>query len=161
MTEVTIEDELRVEAPAPEVWEAITDPAAHARWHPFVTDIAGEHRLGQVRTCSVIVGKKRGETMERCVEEHDKSSIVWVVEEDSSGFSRMASNWHAGFALAHRDGATVVTARSTFVPNNVLVRAMVPLIRRKFHRAQRAILAGLKVSLEARAGRVDLGSPRS
>ena len=155
MTEVRIEDEIRVDASPLEVWEAIKDPATHARWHPFVTEITGEHALGHVRRCSVVVGKKTGETKERCVEEDEASRISWAIEEDSSGFGRMVSGWRAGFALRQGEGATVVRAESTFQPNNLLVRAMMPIVRRKFHQAQRAILAGLKESLEA--GRVSVG----
>jgi hypothetical protein len=36
----------------------------------------------------------------------------------------------SGFRLGEDDGATIVTAVSTFRPNNVLVRAILPLIRR-------------------------------
>lgn len=148
MSAVRIADEIRVEAPIDAVWPAIEDPAAHARWHPFVTDIAGGHELDHVRTCSVLVGNKQGQTRERCVEHDDGDRIAWKIEEDSTGFGRMVSDWQAGFALAPRDGATIVTAESTFRPNHPLVRAMLPLIRRKFHRTQRAILTGLKASLE-------------
>lgn len=165
MSEVRIEDEVRVAAAPPEVWEAIKDPASHAQWHPFVTEISGEHGLGRVRTCAVIVGKKAGETKERCVEEDHATRISWAVEEDSTGFGRMVSGWSAGFALQQHDGATVVSAYSTFEPNNVLVRAMIPIIRRKFHQTQRAILAGLKESLEAPRDSigtgVDLGKSHS
>jgi uncharacterized protein YndB with AHSA1/START domain len=148
MSEVRIADEIRVEAPIAAVWLAIEDPAAHARWHPFVTLIAGKHELDHVRTCSVLVGNKQGQTRERCVEHDDGNRIAWTIEEDSTGFARMVSDWRAGFALAARDGATIVTAKSTFRPNNPLVRAMLPLIRRKFHQTHRAILTGLKESLE-------------
>jgi uncharacterized protein YndB with AHSA1/START domain len=134
MSEVRIEDTLAIRASAPEVWDALEDPAAHARWHPFVTEIAGEHRLGQVRTCSVLVGGKHGETKERCIVEEPASRIAWSVEEDSTGFGRMVSNWRAGFSLTQRDLATMVTTESTFEPNNLLVRAALPVIRRKFHR---------------------------
>jgi uncharacterized protein YndB with AHSA1/START domain len=148
MSEVRIEDALAIDASAPEVWHALEDPAAHARWHPFVTEIAGEHRLGQVRSCSVVVGGKHGQTRERCVVEDPASRIGWSVEEDSTGFGRMVSNWRAGFSLTPRDGKTLVTAESTFEPNNLLVRPMLPMIRRKFHQTQRAILAALKESFE-------------
>jgi hypothetical protein len=148
MSEVRIADEIRVEASIAAVWLAIEDPAAHARWHPFVTDIAGEHGLDDVRTCSVLVGNKQGQTKERCVEHDDGNRIAWKIEEDSTGFAAMVSDWRAGFALVACDGATIVTAESTFRPNNPLVRAMLPLIRRKFHQTQRAILAGLKESLD-------------
>jgi uncharacterized protein YndB with AHSA1/START domain len=149
MTEVVLEDVIAIAAPAGEVWEAIKDPAKHARWHPFVVEITGEHELGRVRNCSVLVGKKRGQSKERCVADDDASRITWVIEEDSTGFGRMVSDWRAGFRLAQRDGATIVTAESRFRPGNVLVRAMLPLIRRKFHQTQQAILSGLKGSLEA------------
>ena len=44
-----------------------------------------------------------------------------------------------------------VTAHSAFEPRNILVRALSPVIKRKFHHTQRAILAGLKASVEANA----------
>jgi hypothetical protein len=82
ISEVRIEDRIAIGASTLEVWHALEDPAIHARWHPFVTEIAGEHSLGQVRTCSVLVGRRHGETKE---------------------------------------------------PNNLLVRAMLPIVRRRFH----------------------------
>ncbi len=161
MSEVRIEDTLAIGASAPEVWHALEDPAVHARWHPFVTEIAGEHHLGQVRTCSVVVAGKHGETKERCVVEKRASRIGWSIEEDTTGFGRMVANWCAGFSLTPRDRETLVTAESTFEPNNLLVRAMLPIIRRKFHQTQQAILVALKQSLETQRDAVDLGVRRS
>jgi uncharacterized protein YndB with AHSA1/START domain len=148
MAEINIEDEIVVEAPADDVWRAIEDPATHAAWHPFVTRITGDHRLGATRTCSVIVGKKAAETKERCIEADERRKIAWVIEEDSTGFGRMVSDWRAGFALEGRDGVTLVKAQSAFQPRNVLVRMTSPIVRRKFHQTQRAILSGLKRSIE-------------
>jgi uncharacterized protein YndB with AHSA1/START domain len=146
---VRIEDEIAVNASPAQAWEAIKNPARHAQWHPFVTAIDGEHRLGQLRTCSVIVGKKTGQTSERCVEDEHERTIVWAIDHDTSGFSKMVTDWQSGFTLHQRDGATWVTAHSAFGPRNILIRALSPVITRKFHRAQRAILAGLKASAEA------------
>jgi uncharacterized protein YndB with AHSA1/START domain len=149
VAEVRIDDEVLVDAPATTVWEAIKDPAAHAQWHPFVTGISGEHRLGATRTCAVSVGKKSGQTRERCIADEEGRRIAWSIEEDSTGFLRLVSDWSAGFGLEARDGAsTRVTAESVFEPKNALVRLMLPLVRRKFHQAQRAILAGLKAAAE-------------
>jgi uncharacterized protein YndB with AHSA1/START domain len=153
MAEVRIEDQIVVNAPAREVWKAIKDPATHTAWHPFVTRISGEHRIGATRTCSVVVGKKTGETKERCVEDDEARKIAWVIEQDSTGFLRMVSDWRAGFGLEGRNGATLVKAESTFRPKNVLVRLLGPLVRRKFHQTQQAILAGLKRSMESGAVR--------
>jgi uncharacterized protein YndB with AHSA1/START domain len=140
---VTIEDQLHLDAEPPDVWTAIQDPDAHAAWHPFVTCIEGTHRLGDERRCAVLVGSKPGQTRERCVEADRERTIMWAIEDDTTGFSRMVSDWRAGFTLAADGHGTAVTARSTFRPRNVLVRALVPLIRRRFHRAQRDILDGL------------------
>jgi uncharacterized protein YndB with AHSA1/START domain len=148
MAKVRIEDEVVVDAPAEEVWAAIEDPAAHASWHPFVTGITGEHSLGATRRCAVAIGKKTGETSECCIEHEPERRIAWRIEEDSSGFLRMVSDWTAGFGLESRDGGTIVRAESVFQPRNVLVRLMLPMVRRKFHGAQQAILAGLKTSVE-------------
>jgi uncharacterized protein YndB with AHSA1/START domain len=148
MSEARIADQVQLDAPIDVVWQAIEDTAAHARWHPFVTAIAGGHELHETRSCSVQVGKKEGTTKERCVEREEGARIAWAIEEDSTGFGRMVSGWRSGFSLAERDGATVVTAQSVFRPSNVLVRAMLPLIRRRFHQTQQAILRGLQEAVE-------------
>jgi uncharacterized protein YndB with AHSA1/START domain len=74
--------------------------------------------------------------------------FVTAIEEDSTGFGRMVSGWRSGFSVAERDGATIVTAHSTFRPKNLVVRAMLPVIRRKFHQTQHAILRGLREAVE-------------
>jgi uncharacterized protein YndB with AHSA1/START domain len=152
MREVRIADQLRLDAPIDVVWHAIEDPASHARWHPFVSTISGSQELHEIRSCSVKVGKKDGSTKERCVERDERALIVWAIEEDSTGFGKMVSDWRSGFSLAERDGATIVTAESTFRPRNVLVRAMLPLIRRKFHETQQAIVRGLQGAVEGESG---------
>jgi uncharacterized protein YndB with AHSA1/START domain len=152
MTQVTIEDRLRVDAGPGEVWSAIEDPAKHAAWHPFVTRIAGEHRPGAERRCSVLVGRRDGETRERCIEAEPERAITWTIEDDTTGFSRMVTDWRAGFTLTADGGSTTVTASSAFRPRNLLVRSLLPLIRRRFHRAQRDILSALERYLQRGPG---------
>jgi uncharacterized protein YndB with AHSA1/START domain len=146
-----IEDQVTIHGRASEVWEAIRDPATHAEWHPFLTRITGEHRVGAVRRCDVIVGKKSGHTEERCTGCEHERNITWLIEKDTTGFSRMVSDWTAGFSLEPQGSvAVLVKANSTFVPKNLLVRLTMPLIRRKFHQTQQIILNGLKQFIEAR-----------
>jgi len=147
MSDVRIADDIRIQAPTPAVWQAITDPADHAVWHPFVTDIVGSHELGKVRTCSVLIGGKRGTTRERCVEREVGRRIAWAIEEDSTGFGRMVSDWRAGFRLEPAGPGTRVVAESRFRPDGMLVRLTIPIVRRKFHQTQKAILAGLRDAL--------------
>jgi uncharacterized protein YndB with AHSA1/START domain len=161
MNDVRIADELRVEAPIAAIWQAIESPTQHAGWHPFVTEISGDHELGHVRTCSVLIGRKHGQTRERCIERDDGRHIAWEIEHDSTGFGRMVSGWRAGFALSEQHDATTVTAESTFRPRNFLVAAMLPVIRRKFHQTQQAILRSLKESLEASSDAAAASAPRS
>jgi carbon monoxide dehydrogenase subunit G len=146
-----IEDEIELSAPIADVWQAISDPAAHARWHPFVTAIDGAHALGERRSCAVQVGGKRGETTEVCVEDEPERALIWRIEDDTSGFARMVADWSSGFRVEPRAGATRVIAESTFVPRSLLARLGAPLIRRRFHQVQRAILAGLERELDAPA----------
>jgi hypothetical protein len=148
MSITAIEEEIEVNAAAGDVWKAIEDPVVHTHWHPFVTQINGEHRHGQLKTCTVLVRGKQGQTTERCVENDEPNRITWEIETDSTGFGRMVSGWRAGFSLTSRGPTTIVTARSSFRPRNLLVHAMLPLIRRKFHDTQRAILEALKHSVE-------------
>jgi hypothetical protein len=73
---------------------------------------------------------------------------MWAVEQDSSGFSRMVTDWQTGFSLqAQGLEETRVRAHSTFRPRP-LVQVTMPLIRRKFHQTQRAILDGLRQHVE-------------
>jgi hypothetical protein len=118
-----ITDEVIVQAPAERVWKAIQDPGEHVAWHPFATRIDGEHALGAVHQCTVLPGGKPSTTEERCSAYAEGSAIMWTVEQDSSGFSRMVTDWSSA-------------------------RPMMPMIRRKFHQAQAAILDGLKEHVE-------------
>jgi uncharacterized protein YndB with AHSA1/START domain len=151
MRRVEIKDEVVVNANGSEVWEAIRDPALHADWHPFVDSIRGEHAPGASRRCAIRVGKKAGKTKEHCTAYDEEQRILWQIDEDSTGFLRLVSNWTAGFVLEPAgSGATRVSAQSVFERKNPLLVLMLPMIRRKFHRTQRAILAGLKQFVERR-----------
>jgi uncharacterized protein YndB with AHSA1/START domain len=146
---MTIQDRVTIHAPVNSVWEAIRDPGTHAQWHPFVTRISGEHELGAVRKCDVKVGTKSGQTEERCNRYQQERTITWLIERDTTGFSRMVSDWTAGFSLEpQHSNAVVVIAQSAFRPRNLLVRLAMPLIRRKFHQTQQSILRGLKQFVE-------------
>jgi len=147
MEDVT--DRAILQAPVDRVWEAIQDPAEHVEWHPFATRIDGAHALGSTRNCSALIGGKPGNTQERCSAYDEARTIMWTIEQDSSGFSRMVSDWCTGFSLEPQGfGATRVTAQSLFTPKRFLARLMMPVIRRKFHQTQRTILDGLKQHTE-------------
>ncbi|MCX5559553.1 SRPBCC family protein [Streptomyces sp. NBC_00038] len=155
MPEVRIEDEVLIHAPLSAVWQVIKNPDAQARWHPYIIRITGDHRLGAMRICSVVLGGKPGATQERCIEieEDEQWRITWAIDNDTSGFSRRVSDWRAGFNLEHREGGTLVTAHSTFRPNNVLVWLMSPWIGFRFHHTQRTILKRLQNFVEIPEGR--------
>jgi uncharacterized protein YndB with AHSA1/START domain len=154
MRRVEIKDEIVVNASRSEVWEAIRDPALHADWHPFVDSIRGEHAPEASRRCTVRVGKKTGETREHCTAFEEEQRILWQIDEDSTGFLRLVSDWTAGFVLEPvGSGATRVTAQSVFKRKNPLLLLMMPMIRRKFHQTQQAILAALKQFAEKRRAR--------
>ena len=143
-----IADEVVINAPLDRVWKAIADPGEHVTWHPFATQIDGEHALGEVRTCSVLLGGKPGTSQERCSAYDEGARIMWTVVQDSTGFSRMVTDWSSGFSLQpDGTGATRVRAQSFFRPK-LPARLMAPVIRRKFHQTQRAILDGLKQHVE-------------
>jgi uncharacterized protein YndB with AHSA1/START domain len=148
--QIRIEDERLVGADRAIVWEAIKDTTAHARWHPFLTAIEGAHDLGATRACTVSIGGKVAHTSEQCVVDNALEEIRWRIDEDSSGFRRMASDWTAGFTLRETDSGTIVTAQSSFKPRNAAARLLLPIVRRRFHGAQRAILNGLKQYVEGR-----------
>jgi uncharacterized protein YndB with AHSA1/START domain len=149
MDAVAITDEVVVNASGREVWDVIADPSVHAEWHPFVESIDGEHAPGATRRCKVQVGKKAGETVERCTAYDDGQRIAWRIDEDSTGFLRLVSDWTAGFALEPAGAETTrVRAQSVFRPRNPLLVLAMPIVRRKFHQTQQAILAALQQSVE-------------
>lgn len=144
MGQTRVEDVRVIRAPPSLVWAAIVDVKRHEAWHPFTRSISGGHALGDERRCVVVAGKKEGSTVERCVHREEERSIEWRIEEDTTGFSKMVSDWRAGFDVAPDGrGGTRVTARSVFTPRSPMARIGGPLIRRQFHKAQQAILAGL------------------
>ena len=144
-----LSDTTAINAPAVAVWEAIRSPADHADWHPFVTSIEGGHDLGDVRRCTAEVDGKSGTTRETCTVLDEGTAIAWRIDEDSLGFSRMVSDWNAGFTVEPTDDGTTVTAWSEFQPRRWWVRLMLPMIARKFHGTQRAILDGLRTHAAA------------
>ena len=147
MQEIT--DEVTVHAPLARVWKAIQDPGEHVAWHPFATRIEGEHAPGAVRTCTVQIGRKPAATTERCTAYEDESTIMWSVQQDTSGFSRMVADWQTGVTLTRQGpDAARVRAVSRLGPRGPLVRMMMPAISRKFHQTQRAILDGLRQHVE-------------
>ena len=95
-----------------------------------------------------MVGGKPGTTEERCSAYEEATKIMWTVERDSSGFSRMVTDWRTGFSLQPQGPeSTRVRAESVFRPR-LLTRLMTPVIRRKFHQTQRTILEGLRRHVE-------------
>ena len=147
-----VTDEVLVLAPAEQIWQAILDPVTQAAWHPFITSIDGVHRLGAARTCTVVLDDRPSISEERCTAFEDGRSITWSVEKDTSGFSRATNAWQHGFTLT-ADGTerTRVSAQSSFRPSRPLIRVMNPIIRRRFHQTQRAVLAALKQYVESAA----------
>ncbi|MGW7825276.1 SRPBCC family protein [Streptomyces puniciscabiei] len=140
-----ITDQVTVQSPVERVWAVIQDPAEHTKWHPFATRIDGVHALGSTRRCSLLIGGKPGNTEEVCSAYEEGRTIMWTIEKDSSGFSSMVADWRAGFSLqAQGPEVTRVTAQSLFTPKRLPARLMMPMIRRKFHQTQRAILNELR-----------------
>ena len=91
---------------------------------------------------------KPGTSQERCSVYEEGRTITWAVEHDSTGFSRMVTDWRTGFSLRPQGpDATLVRAQSQFRPR-LQARLMAPVIRRKFHQTQRAILDGLRQHAE-------------
>lgn len=148
MPTVTVETELLIHAPVGAVWHAIKDPEVYARWHPFVVRITGQHALGEVRTCKVMIDHRPGATRERCAEDDEEWRITWKIEDDSAGFHERVTNWYSGFDLEHREGGTLVTARTSFRPKGLLVWVLDPIMQHRFRRRQRTVLARLKQFIE-------------
>ncbi len=119
MTELRIEEQLVIGASAPDVWHALEDAAAHARWHAFVTEISGEHRLGHARRRSVLIGGKHGETRELCVVEEQASRLHGPYTRTRpvlAGWSRTGARGLFADATARRDARH---PRSDFERNNL------------------------------------------
>jgi Polyketide cyclase / dehydrase and lipid transport len=150
MTEVV--DTIEVTQGRDEVWASIRDPQVHAGWHPLLRSIQGDHALGATRTCIVDMGGKEARAVERCTTYVEGREIGWTVEEDSTGFTRMVSDWSSGFRLENGpEGRTRVTAWSRFTPRTLAARLMVPVIRMKFHGVQRKILGALEAETRSTA----------
>ena len=121
---------------------AIEGAEAHARWHPFATSPANTawEQPGRAQSSSA----KTHEIKDRCVEDGESQT-------DQLGHrARLDRLQSHGPRLAHRlrararEGSTVVRADSAFRPKNAVIRLTAPIVRRKLHQTQQAIVVGLK-----------------
>lgn len=150
MAKIDEQSTVTIDAPRQRVWEAIADPTQHAAWNPFVTRIAGGHALEARRTVTGVYGKGEGTSEERCTAYEAGRRIRWLAESDSNGFSgRMATDVIAEFTLTDAGpGRTTATSRTGFVPQNVMLKLMTPVLRRKVAKSNDSKLRALKLYVE-------------
>ena len=143
-------DDIVVNAPAPILWQLISDSRELPNWGPpvksvEVMDAAEGERLGTVRKVHAAFGQKSGYFVEHRVEHLEGRMIAYLIDEDTFGLDRVLSK--AGFSLEldpTRGEATRVIFSFFHDPKGFKGRMMNPLIKLQQRRNRLAALRSLK-----------------
>jgi len=135
-----------VNAPISSVWAIITDITLLPRINPGVIKATGTmNESNAVRTCEVENKGRKGIIIEKLVEFVPGKRMVWRVESDTMGMSKMLLDTQFSLLLETvTDSSTKVTAETHYSPRTFLAGIMNGLVMKKmFARAQEKILQNL------------------
>jgi len=135
-----------VNAPISSVWAIITDITLLPRINPGVIKATGTmNESNAVRTCEVENKGRKGIITEKLVEFVLGKRMVWRVESDTMGMSKMLLDTQFSLLLETvTDSSTKVTAETHYSPRTFLAGIMNGLVMKKmFARAQEKILQNL------------------
>jgi uncharacterized protein YndB with AHSA1/START domain len=149
-------NEQLIEAPPARIWAVLEDPALLPQWVPAVERMTahGEREApGAVRRCDVNFGGRKGYIVERCVEAVPERRLLYAVDDDSLGFTKLFAGYHFSLELEPRgERRTLVTSRTFYEPRGMRGRLMNRLMSRKFASVRAEMLLGLKRLADAGSG---------
>jgi hypothetical protein len=130
------------------IWAVLMDSSKLPLWAPPVEgvdscDHSGEG-VGSVRVCRASLAGRQGTIVERVLDMQEKSHITYVVDEDSSGMSKMFSGYGFRLSLASLDAGAQISVESFYTPRNPLYALMNWLVmKRQFGKVLDGLLLGL------------------
>ena len=147
MSKLQARNEAIINAPISSVWNVITDINVLHKINPGVITAKGRmDKQGEIRTCEMQNGGRKGTMTERLVELVHENKTVWVIESDSMGMSKMLKNPRFCFYVEKvGDNKTKIVNESYYEPANAMVRIMNALfMKKKMGQIQEQILSNIK-----------------
>lgn len=133
------------------IWAIITDISLLPRINPGVIKATGTmNKLNGMRTCEVENRGRKGVITEKLIEFVPEKRVVWKVESDTMGMSKMLKDTRF-FLLLEKvtDSSTRVTAETHYTPANLPARIMNSLMMKKmFAAAQEEILHNIQTLIQ-------------
>lgn len=154
MSKAPVQDtwEILVDAPAADVWAVLDDSANLPRWCPFMVKdtTGGKESMGATRECTIENGGRSGRVKERCIDYQPERRIMWTMDEDTLGITRMLEGFAFGFSLERlEDQRTRVTFEQRWRARTLLAKLLVPLVmRRQMAKTNERLLGYLKQYVE-------------
>ncbi|HXD78408.1 MAG TPA: SRPBCC family protein [Puia sp.] len=147
MSTLQARSEALLNASVSRVWAIVTDITLLPRINPGVIKVSGAmNEPNAVRTCEVESKGRKGIITEKLVEFVPEKRMVWKVESDTMGMSKMLLDTRFSLLLETvTDSSTKVTAETHYSPRTILARMMNGLMMKKmFAKAQEKILQNLR-----------------
>jgi len=147
MSTLQARGEALLNASVSRVWAIVTDITLLPRINPGVIKASGAmNEPNAVRTCEVESKGRKGIITEKLVEFVPEKRMVWKVESDTMGMSKMLLDTRFSLLLETvTDSSTKVTAETHYSPRTILARMMNGLMMKKmFAKAQEKILQNLR-----------------
>ena len=151
MSQLQAHNEAMIYAPVSRVWAIITDINLLDKINPGVISATGRmDKQGELRTCEMQNGGRKGTMTERLIELVHEKKTVWTIENDTMGMAKMLIEPRFCFYLEKVDDhKTKISNESFYKPANFMVGLMNTLMmKRKMGQIQQQILTNIKTLAE-------------
>lgn len=151
MSKLQAHNEAIIHAPVSKVWSIITDINLLSQINPGVINATGRmDKQGEIRTCEMQNGGRKGTMTEKLVELVPEQKTVWAIERDSMGMAKMLRDPRFCFYLEKLDDSrTKLINESYYEPANLMVKIMNALMmKKKMNQIQEKILSNIKALAE-------------
>jgi len=151
MSTLQARNEAIVNSPVSSIWAIITDINQLQKINPGIINATGRmDKQGETRTCQFNNKGKVGTMTERLIELVPEQKIVWTIEEDSMGMSKMLKGTRFCLYLQKiGDNKTRVINESYYQPANIMAKLMNTFaMKKRMGQIQEQILANIKSMAE-------------
>lgn len=147
MGKLQARNEAVINATASSIWAIITDITVLHKINPGVVKATGRmDKQGETRTCEMNNKGRRGTITEKLVELVPEQKMVWVIEHDTMGMSKMLKDPRFCFYLEKvGDGKTKIVNESYYQPATLMAKIMnIMMMKKMMGKIQDQILSNIK-----------------
>lgn len=151
--ECELSESVNVDCTAEEAWSLFTNNRTVTAWAPHVVQVACEHDTideGVVRTSTIQVDGKEGQTVEHCTLANKPHRLDYNIVEETFGFAHMLTRYGFSVVFDANDTNTTVTMHTRFTPKKIFARVMTSAsTKQTLTTMMRETLAGFKQHAES------------